>query len=244
MAMPAIGAALRRGPVGIAGLKPQYYAALRGLPVHYRIRFNEGRRIAMRRTQGRHMTELWLHGLGEAVAPVRLPFPIMGANEVDPLLPAGRWVLLSPWSDFEPKRWEAARWHRLAAHIAASGWRVAVIGPRQAVDLADFIAGPLHLNLAGRDAPHNWPALLRRAALVISTDSAPVHVADAMGIPVIGLYGHTQVNEFGPYWRRDLCIQADGMEQLELAQVVGMFERWRLGAPKSVKVERMEQITP
>ena len=230
MALPAIGAALRRGPVGVAGLKPRHYAALHGLPVHYRVRFLDGRRIEACRTAGMHMSEVWLRCLGDDIDPVRLPFPIEGSAEVDPLLPAGRWVFLSPWSDFAAKRWVPAHWHRLAGHIASSGWRVAIVGPPRAMELGQFIAGPLHINLVGCDSARTWPALLRRAALVISTDSAPVHVADAMGIPVIGLYGLSRIEEFGPYWRRDLCVQADSMEQLSLDRVIGAFEHWRLGA--------------
>ncbi|GEM_PF-2320510 len=227
MAMPAIGAALKRGPVGVAGLKPQYYAALQDLPVHYRVRFHDGRRLVARRTAGLHMTEVWLRCLGEDVAPVRLPFPVRGNAQLDRLLPFGPWVLLSPWSDFAPKRWDPGHWHLLAGHIAASGWRVAVTGPPRAAELGRFIAGPIHLNLVGRDGPEDWPGLLRRAALVISTDSAPVHVADAMDIPVIGLYGHTRIDEFGPFWRRDLCVQAGSMEALGLGTVIEAFERWR-----------------
>ncbi|WIX06507.1 glycosyltransferase family 9 protein [Xanthomonas oryzae] len=101
------------------------------------------------------------------------------------------WVVLSPWADFATKRWEPDRWRALARHVTERGFQVAIVGPPQAKALADDIVGDTHVNL---------PSLLRRACLVVTVDSGPLHVCDAMNVPVIGLHGLTRLSEAGPYW--------------------------------------------
>ena len=49
-------------------------------------------------------------------------------------------------------------------------------------------------------------ALLKQAAVVISPDSGPAHIASALGIPVIGLYAATPGKRSGPYNSLDLCV--------------------------------------
>ena len=41
--------------------------------------------------------------------------------------------------------------------------------------------------------------ILERSALVLAPDTGPVHVARALGVPVVGLYGHTNPWRVGPY---------------------------------------------
>ncbi|MDQ1120691.1 MULTISPECIES: glycosyltransferase family 9 protein [Pseudoxanthomonas] len=230
LALPAIGWALQHGPVGIDGLRPQYYQAFRALPLRFGLGFPSGRRLKPRPRRGVHATDIWLESLGEGAMPVKVPLALYDDSTAERLLPGTGWIVLSPWSDFEPKRWGVERWRNLAEQVAAAGHPVAIVGPQRAYALAEAIAGQRHLNLAGQDSPLNWPSLLRRASLVVSTDSAPVHVADALGVPVIGLYGHTRLCEYGPYWHRDRCVQAEGMVNLQVDAVMARFASWRAGA--------------
>jgi ADP-heptose:LPS heptosyltransferase len=43
-------------------------------------------------------------------------------------------------------------------------------------------------------------ALLRRSALFVGADSGPLHLAAALGTPVVGLYGPKHPLTYGPYW--------------------------------------------
>jgi len=218
LALPAIGAALQERDVVVSGLEPRYYAALRHLPVVFRHASPAG--IVLRPTWqvGTHRTDGWLDALG--LPPVRMPLPLRGLAPARNLLPDAPWALLSPWADFASKRWPTEAWCALADTLQALGLRVAVIGPPSARTMADAIAAHAHLNLVGWDTPETWPALLTRAAIVISTDTACVHMADALGIPVVGLYGHTRIDEYGPYWRREHCVQAAGMKAIGVDAVM------------------------
>ena len=62
------------------------------------------------------------------------------------------------------------------------------------------------LNLIGKDTLPQLAALLERADLVLSPDSGPVHLANALGTPVIGLHASTWSRRSGPYHSLDLCV--------------------------------------
>ena len=55
------------------------------------------------------------------------------------------------------------------------------------------------MDLVGKDTLKQLLALLERADLVLSPDSGPAHMANAMGTPVIGLFACTDRERCGPY---------------------------------------------
>ena len=55
------------------------------------------------------------------------------------------------------------------------------------------------IDLTGKDTLKQLAALLQRADLVLSPDSGPVHIANAVGRKVIGLYACTDATRSGPY---------------------------------------------
>ena len=61
-------------------------------------------------------------------------------------------------------------------------------------------------NLIGKDTIKQSVALLKQAAVVISPDSGPAHLASAVGTPVIGLYAATPSKRSGPYNSLELCV--------------------------------------
>lgn len=67
------------------------------------------------------------------------------------------------------------------------------------------------LNLVGKDTLEQLIGLLARADIVISPDSGPAHLANALGVPVIGLYACTWSRRSGPSQSLQLCV--DKFEQ-------------------------------
>lgn len=55
------------------------------------------------------------------------------------------------------------------------------------------------INLAGKTSLSQVIALIQGARVVVANDSGPVHIAVAVNTPVIGLYGPTQPDLYGPY---------------------------------------------
>ena len=50
-------------------------------------------------------------------------------------------------------------------------------------------------------------ALLRRSVLFVGADSGPLHLAAALGTPVVGLYGPKDPRTYGPYWENSRVVR-------------------------------------
>ncbi|HSB68181.1 MAG TPA: lipopolysaccharide heptosyltransferase I [Candidatus Methylomirabilis sp.] len=115
--------------------------------------------------------------------------------------PARPRVVLHPAARWRTKLWEAARWRALAAALLAEGVGVFVTGGREDEALAAGIGAglsPAPLSLAGRLSLKELAAVLGAADLLVSVDSGPMHMAAAMGTPVVALFGATDPLRTGP----------------------------------------------
>jgi heptosyltransferase-3 len=124
-------------------------------------------------------------------------------------LAAGRFVQVHPGSRWLFKCWPAERTAALISQLAADGHAVLITGapdPRERL-LVDAIAAALPDAVRARVADATGTLTLRelaavtaRARLFIGVDSAPMHIAAAMGTPVVALFGPSGEHEWGP-WR-------------------------------------------
>src|ERR1043165_10184788 len=62
------------------------------------------------------------------------------------------------------------------------------------------------IDLIGKDTLKQLLALLRRASLVLTPDSGPMHMANAVGTPVIGLHAASNPARSGAYSFRTLAV--------------------------------------
>jgi heptosyltransferase I len=120
-------------------------------------------------------------------------------------------LLVSPCSSHVLRNWRAERYAAVADHAAARGWRVVLCGGRSALEreTADAILAAMvapALDLVGRDTLKQLPALLARADLVMTPDSGPMHIANAMGSKVLGLHAASNPARSGPYSDRRYCV--------------------------------------
>jgi len=117
----------------------------------------------------------------------------------------GPLVALAPGeSEARPyKSWTADGFRAVAARLAREeAARLVVVGAERDRPLGDeILAGldsPGRANLSGRTTPAELAAVLARCDLLIGIDSGPMHVAAAMGTPVVGLFGPTDPARTGP----------------------------------------------
>jgi len=111
-------------------------------------------------------------------------------------------VLLAPGAAFSwTKRWPPELWGRLAALLSEAGSPVAlVIGPGEeeiAARAAAAAGRPVPVLGADLD-PVELAALLARARAVVANDSGPMHLAGAVGAPVVAIFGPTDPGRTGP----------------------------------------------
>ncbi|HEL3255053.1 TPA: glycosyltransferase family 9 protein [Stenotrophomonas maltophilia] len=120
-------------------------------------------------------------------------------------------LMISPCSSHVRRNWYADRYAAVANHAAQRGWQVVLCGGRSELErsMADAIQAQLHtpaLDLVGKDTLKQLPALLARANLVMTPDSGPMHIANAMGAKVLGLHAASNPNRSGPYSDRRYCV--------------------------------------
>ena len=121
-------------------------------------------------------------------------------------------LMISPCSSHPLRNWQAAHYAQVADHaISALSMRVVLTGGPSALELATGQAIESAMrnqaqNLIGKDTIRQSVALLQQAAVVISPDSGPAHLASCVGTPVIGLYAATPSKRSGPYNSLDLCV--------------------------------------
>lgn len=101
---------------------------------------------------------------------------------------ARRFVVLHPGAADVRRQWPATSYAELGRALSASGTDVVVTGSAAEAGLADRIAaaiGPAARNLAGRTDLGGLAAVVDRAALVVSNDTGPAHLAVARDVPSV-----------------------------------------------------------
>ncbi len=109
-------------------------------------------------------------------------------------------VLISPGAGWGAKRWPVERYAAVARQLSRTGYNVVVnTGPgeesiaEELVRLSEGAASALPLTLT------ELIALTHRASLVIAGDTGPLHLASALGKPVVGIFGPTDPARNGPF---------------------------------------------
>jgi heptosyltransferase I len=120
-------------------------------------------------------------------------------------------LLVSPTSSHTLRNWRAERYAAVMDHAAACDWRVVLIGGPSADEraMADAVLAACKrtpLDLTGKDTLKKLLALLGRAQLLLTPDSGPMHMANAVGTKVLGLHAASNPNRSGPYSDRRWCV--------------------------------------
>jgi len=94
----------------------------------------------------------------------------------------------------------------------AGGARIVVLGGPGETDIAAGIEQHLSgrcCNLAGTTTLRELMALIRRCNFLVTNDSGPMHVAAALGVPLVAIFGSTDHATTSPYTDRAAIVRAD-----------------------------------
>jgi len=120
--------------------------------------------------------------------------------------PSDRLVLIHAGAlNGSAKRWPARNWSRFAIEIQArTGAQVLLTGAASDEPIARQVLAhaPDALSLVGKTSIEELAALIQRAEVMVSGDSGPLHMAVALGTPVVAAYGPTDPAVHGPYHPR------------------------------------------
>lgn len=113
------------------------------------------------------------------------------------------WVAMNVSARWPTKRWPAASFAAVATQLATRGIGPLVVigGPDEreaSAQVRSLTACPV-VDLTGETAIGLLPALMSKACTLITNDSGPMHVAAAVGTPVVAIFGPTSAVRTGPY---------------------------------------------
>jgi len=149
--------------------------------------------------------------LGCGDGPVEFQFAVDDEDRryIEGLIPAGTaYAVLMPGTNWQTKRWPVERFAGLVRPLKERfGLETVVAGAAEDAGLNGRI--PAKFDLTAKTNLRQIVALLERARLVIGNDAGPMHMAAAMGIPLVAAYGPTDPIRTGPFGRGDSVVRLD-----------------------------------
>ncbi len=149
-----------------------------------------------------HAIDRYLHAachLGCPDAPVEFPLGLEGRA------PSRSLIGVNPSARWPTKLWGDGKFAELIRRLPAD--RVVLTGSAADRPRLDKLA-PHVRNLAGKTDLYELADLYRQCAVVITNDSGPMHIAAAVGTPVIALFGPTDPALTGPYGKQHVVLRA------------------------------------
>jgi len=163
-----------------------------------------------------------LHSLGLKTAPPELKLAVPPGKSqaardrlvsvgLDPGKPV---VIICPGASYGPsKRWPASRFARLASLFQErKAAQILVIGSTDEAEIAASMASSMEKKpavLAGETTLADLMGLISRASLFVSNDTGPMHMANALGVPVVAIFGPTEPAVTGPFQKPSVCLKKE-----------------------------------
>ncbi|MBI4684148.1 MAG: lipopolysaccharide heptosyltransferase II [Nitrospirae bacterium] len=146
--------------------------------------------------------------LGCDISEVQFPFPLFELSTFKLQLPE-EYAVIVPGARWKTKRWPPERFGELASMLPL---RFFVAGSKSDMDIADRVVKNSKGNavsMAGKTSIKELIELMRRARVVVSNDSGPMHVAAAFHVPVFAIFGPTNPLRTGPYGSGHFIIRKE-----------------------------------
>jgi heptosyltransferase-2 len=111
-------------------------------------------------------------------------------------------VAINPNAAWATKRWLPERFAEVADKLAGSGLKPLLIGSPGEERVASQVKARMKteaLDFTGRTSLSELAALLKQCRLIVTNDSGPMHMAQALGVPVVSIFGPTDPGRCGPW---------------------------------------------
>jgi heptosyltransferase-1 len=143
------------------------------------------------------------------VPAVEFPHDVEAERRIgESVVSEGDFAILNPGAGWGAKRWPAERYGRVARALSATGVRsILNCGPgeeelaREAEAASEGTARPIQCSIS------ELIALTRRARVFIGGDTGPLHLAAALQVPVVAIFGPTDPARNGPYGTRSIVLR-------------------------------------
>jgi len=126
--------------------------------------------------------------------------------------PKDRFIAVNPVALWETKMWDNGKFAQLCDRIVGELKLTVVFTGGPDRETVEHIRSLMHFpsaDIAGRTTLRDLAYLYERSALVVTTDSGPMHVAAAVGTPTVALFGPTDPARTGPYGAGHTVVRKD-----------------------------------
>jgi len=153
-------------------------------------------------------------GATKRIVDWRLPITPADHAFAEKQLGSGQWIAINPMASKPERNWLPER-YAAVVDACIGRWNTYVVltgGPSSAErEFARRVLGhvlkPQHvLDLVGKTTPKQLAAVFTRTKALVAPDTGPVHIATAMGTPVVGLYAVARPELTGPYNSQHLVV--------------------------------------
>ena len=164
--------------------------------------------------EGRHVIEKNLRlaaAIGADTSTLEFPLRHVTAPAIDAITAEADapLALINPGAAWPNKRWPPDRFGRVAAHLRSRCGLLPIVlwGPgERAIGEAIVTASGGAARLAPATTLVDLVAAARAARLMVSGDTGPMHIAAAVGVPVVALFGPTNPRRNGPWDAADISL--------------------------------------
>lgn len=151
-------------------------------------------------------------GLSGRLRQQPFPIPLATAAYAEEVLPApsSSYIAICPTSGHSPlKQWGAQRFADAAARLIETGFTVVLLGGPGDVELGQIVQARCNgkcINFVGETSLSEMAGLLSRCGAFLGNDAGPMHVASALGLATVGVFGSSCWHQFGPWAPRHAVV--------------------------------------
>lgn len=121
------------------------------------------------------------------------------------------YVVISPSANFRPKRWSEKYFAEVIKFLQKEGVKVVLTGGKNDIEISERVLKFLEntegvINLTGKTSVRELAGVIKLAKVLLSNDSAPVHIAEAVGTKAVTVYCATS-SYYGFYPRRGVFFE-------------------------------------
>jgi len=114
--------------------------------------------------------------------------------------------------NMEKRRWSSTNFIEVARQLGSRGYRILLFGGPDEIQDCQAIAqalGPAAIDFSGKLELRQFAAVLKNCHVLINLDSSPLHLAGAIGVPVVGIFGHNNQRLWGPLDSQSRVVRLD-----------------------------------
>ena len=153
-----------------------------------------------------------------------------------------RWLVLCPGARWKNKRWPMESFETLTRNLLMEqgNLRVVVLGGKEDAELGVRLGaiGARCVDKTGQTTLPEMVEWIRASEAMVTNDTGPMHVAAALGKPVVALFGPTDPRRTGPYQASGTVLQTSAMECVPCLSRTCTAERER-DCLRSIEVEKV-----